>query len=78
MKLFISCILLLGLVPLTQGCKDPDIDAFMDQYCTCLDKNKKNPEGRFECIQLMDSIQKVYENQPRKLNKIIQNTSNCW
>lgn len=60
------------------ACKDAEIDQAMDEYCTCIDKYKSDPEGRLECIDFMNDLQEKYKNQPRKLNLIIEKTNDCW
>lgn len=66
------------IIGFTSSCKDSELDEVMTNYCQCIDSNKNNPEGRYECIQLMDSIQEAYANKPRKLNKIIEKAGECW
>lgn len=66
------------IIGVSTSCKDAEIDQVMTDYCECINSNKNNPEGRYECIQLMDSIQEVYSNQPRKLNKVIEKAGECW
>jgi len=54
------------------SCKDPEMDALMTDYCSCLNDHKGDIEGRFECIELMETIQKKYKNQPRKLQQVLE------
>jgi hypothetical protein len=54
------------------------MDVLMEEYCSCLNKNKGDIEGRFECIDLMDSIQSKYKHQPRKLLQVIDKTNDCF
>lgn len=68
-----------GLIAvLTSSCADPELDALMDDYCDCINRNKNSQAGQFECIELMDSIQEKYKNQPRKLNKVLEKTNECY
>lgn len=67
----------IGILVLTTSCKDSELDQLMDEYCTCLDKNKMDQEGRFECIELMQSIKEKYKQDPRKLQKVIEKTNDC-
>ena len=60
------------------SCKDPEMDALMNDYCSCLHSNKGDIEGRLECIELMDSIQEKYKNQPRKLQQVLEKTNDCY
>jgi hypothetical protein len=60
------------------SCKDPEMDALMEDYCSCLHSNKGDLEGRIECIELMDTIQKKYKNQPRKLQQVLEKTNDCY
>lgn len=69
---------LLSLATLFFSCADPELDALMDDYCDCINRNKNFQAGQFECIELMDSIQAKYENQPRKLNKVLEKTNECY
>jgi hypothetical protein len=72
-------LLYVALVPiLFTACKDPEMDALMGEYCGCLHSNKGDIEGRLECIELMDSIQKKYKNQPRKLQQVLEKTNECF
>lgn len=70
-------IVALSIIALS-SCKDPEMDALMDDYCSCLHANKGDVEGRFECIELMDTIQEKYKNQPRKLQQVLEKTNDCF
>lgn len=71
-------ILALFGVIFISACKDDEIDTIMEDYCACIHKFKNDAEGRYECIELMDRIQRKYQNQPRQLNQIIESTNNCY
>lgn len=73
-KLTLSFGLFAILLP---SCKDEELNSLMDEYCNCLNENEGDVIGRNSCITLMDSIQKKYENQPRKLNKVIEKAGKC-
>jgi hypothetical protein len=60
------------------SCEDPELNDLMDEYCECINSSKYNQASNFECIELMDSIQKKYEHQPRKLNKVLEKTNECY
>lgn len=60
------------------SCKDPEMDALMEDYCSCLNVHKGDLEGRFECIELMNNIQDKYKNQPRKLQQVLEKTNDCF
>tara|TARA_R100000951_G_C2546934_1_gene151177 strand:+ start:275 stop:502 length:228 start_codon:yes stop_codon:yes gene_type:complete len=60
------------------SCEDPELNELMDDYCDCINTSKYDQSNNFECIELMDSIQKKYENQPRKLNKVLEKTNECY
>lgn len=60
------------------SCDDPELNELMDDYCDCINTSKYDQSSNFECIELMDSIQKKYENQPRKLNKVLEKTNECY
>lgn len=69
---------LFSLIVVLSSCSDPELDAMMDDYCDCINRNKNFQAGQFECIELMDSIQKKYKSQPRKLNKVLEKTNECY
>lgn len=78
MHSLIKLILSIGLFAiLLTSCKDEELNSLMDEYCNCLNENEGDVIGRNSCITLMDSIQKKYENQPRKLNKVIEKAGSC-
>lgn len=60
------------------GCKDAELEDAMYRYCKCIDNHKGDDLGRNKCVEIMDSLQSEYANQPRKLNKIIEKASDCW
>lgn len=60
------------------ACKDQELEEAMYQYCKCIDDFKGDDLGRHKCFEMMDSLQKVYANQPRKVNKIVESASDCW
>jgi hypothetical protein len=77
-KLF-RLFVFLGTLSITlTGCKDPEFDQAMEEYCNCLNAYKGDPEGRYECIELIESMQEKYKNQPRKLNLIIERSAECF
>jgi hypothetical protein len=67
-----------ALLILTVSCKDQELEDAMMEYCKCIDEHKGDDLGRTECFEYMDSLQKVYANQPRKKNKIIEKAGECW
>lgn len=73
-KALLVCVFLV----LFSSCEDPELNDLMDEYCECISSNRYNDSSNFECIELMDSIQKKYENQPRKLNKVLEKTNECY
>lgn len=46
-------------------------------YCSCIDQHKEYPEERYKCIEMMQNLKEKYSDQPRKLNAIVDETSNC-
>lgn len=60
------------------SCEDVELNKMMDDYCECINKVKSNQSNQFECIEIMDSIQDKYKNQPRKLNKVLEKTNECY
>ncbi|MEX2484003.1 MAG: hypothetical protein WED10_05580 [Brumimicrobium sp.] len=71
------CFVLSTLFILT-SCEDVELNKMMDDYCECINKVKSNQSNQFECIEIMDSIQDKYKNQPRKLNKVLEKTNECY
>lgn len=69
---------LVGFVTLLSACADPELDALMDDYCDCINRNKNRQDIQFECVEIMDTIQQKYKNQPRKLNKVLEKTNECY
>jgi hypothetical protein len=63
---------------LMASCEDPELNQMMDEYCDCISTSRYSEGSNFECIELMDSIQKKYEHQPRKLNKVLEKTNECY
>ncbi len=76
MRKFNFVILTVFLV--TTSCKDQELEDAMMGYCKCIDEFKGDDFGRNACVEYMDSLQQVYANQPRKLNKLIEKASDCW
>jgi hypothetical protein len=66
------------LIGFFASCEDPELDGLMNEYCDCINKSKYDNSSNYECIELMDSIQEKYENQPRKLNKVLEKTNECY
>jgi hypothetical protein len=60
------------------SCEDPELNNLMDDYCDCIRTSKQDQISNYECIELMDSIQNKYQNQPRKLNKVLEKTNECY
>lgn len=60
------------------NCEDAELNKMMDEYCECINKSKSNESFQFECIELMDSIQEKYKNQPRRLNQVLEKTNECY
>ena len=74
----LTCFLVFGLFLLMSSCKDQELADAMEEYCKCIDEFKGDDLGRNTCFEYMDSLQKTYANQPRKLNKIIEKAGDCW
>lgn len=75
MKKIVFGIILVGFLA---SCEDPELDQLMDEYCDCINTSRFGESSNYECIELMDSIQNKYENQPRKLNKVLEKTNECY
>lgn len=59
------------------SCKNSELEQEMSDYCACIDKYKYDAEGRLECIEYIETLQKKYENDPRKKAKMIELSSDC-
>ena len=73
-KIFFGLI----IISFLSSCEDPELNELMDDYCECISTSRFDQASNFECIELMDSIQKKYEHQPRKLNKVLEKTNECY
>lgn len=60
------------------GCSDPELDNLMDDYCNCIQKARYDQSMRYECIEKMDTIKEKYKNQPRKMQKVLDKTDECY
>lgn len=65
-----------GLI-LISSCENNEMKNEVQAYCECLQKNMGDDFGRMECIELMDSLQLKYKNQPRMLEEIRKETLTC-
>lgn len=74
----LKLILGITIISFLVSCEDPELNELMDEYCDCINTSKYAQESNFECIELMDSIQKKYKSQPRKLNKVLEKTNECY
>lgn len=72
-------VAILGIVLLSflTGCQDKELDALMDDYCTCIAESRNDADKIGECIEKMDAIRARYEAQPQKLVKVLEKTSEC-
>lgn len=72
-------IILLGIGGLLSlfSCKNEEASKAVERYCNCLSENVDDVAGRLSCIEMMDSLQKAFAHQPRVLNQIVEETSEC-
>ncbi|SFT65750.1 hypothetical protein SAMN05216474_1595 [Lishizhenia tianjinensis] len=72
-------VLIIALGGLTSlfSCKNQAASDAVERYCNCLSENVNNPAGRMVCIDMMDSLQDAFANQPRVLNQIVEETEDC-
>lgn len=70
--------LFISILFIFSSCKDEELNEEMEAYCACIDKYKTDPEGRIECIEMMEALQEKYKQQPRKLSKLVEKTNDCW
>lgn len=73
-KLLVCAILIF----VTVSCEDPELDRLMEDYCNCISEARYDQSLRIECIEKMDSIEAKYKNQPRKLQKVLEKTDECY
>jgi|GEM_PF-1927431 hypothetical protein len=73
LRKFVGIILLSVLM----SCENNQMKEEVQAYCECLQKNMGNDFGRMECIEMMDSLQSKYKNQPRMLEEIRKETLTC-
>lgn len=76
-KVLRSTLLGIGLLTFV-SCDDPELNALMDDYCTCISESRYDEAKREHCFEKMDSIQKKYENKPQKLVKVLAKTDECY
>lgn len=74
----LKLIIGISLIGFLVSCEDPELNDLMDDYCECISTTRYDKASNFECIELMDSIQNKYKNQPRKLNKVLEKTNECY
>jgi hypothetical protein len=77
-KKYISFIVFFILFFNLTSCSDPELDAAMEDYCNCIQKARYDESMRFDCIEKMDSIKAKYESQPRKMQKVLEKTNECY
>ncbi len=76
-KKYYFLFILMGSIIVLPSCEDPELDALMDDYCSCISSSVHNHEKRIECIEKMDSIKEKYKNDTYKLNKVVEKTNEC-
>lgn len=76
MKKSVLIIALGGLTSLF-SCKNEAASKAVERYCNCLSENVDDVVGRMECVEMMDSLQEAFANQPRVLNQIVEETEDC-
>lgn len=60
------------------SCEDPELDALMEEYCDCISDSRYEESKHIECIEKMDAIKEKYKEQPRKLQKVLEKTDECY
>ncbi|HLW40256.1 MAG TPA: hypothetical protein VKX31_07685 [Brumimicrobium sp.] len=60
------------------SCDDPELNALMDDYCSCISESRTDSDKLIDCLEKMDSIQERYKNKPGKLSAIISKTDECY
>ncbi|RFC53586.1 hypothetical protein [Brumimicrobium aurantiacum] len=60
------------------SCDDPELDALMTDYCECISASRYQTDKHIECIEIMDTIQEKYKDQPRRLLEVIEKTDDCY
>lgn len=59
------------------ACNSGELETEMDEYCECLQKNIYNEWGRMDCLEMMDGLKVKYQNDPRKLEKMLELSEKC-
>lgn len=79
-KLFstVSYRVILVVFVATTSCKDAALEEEVLNYCACIDDHKNKEKERWECIEMMQELQEKYQNKPRKLNALVEQTDACW
>jgi len=60
------------------SCEDPELDALMSDYCDCISESRYDEFKHMECVEKMDSIKAKYAGNPRKINKVLEKTDECY
>ena len=59
------------------SCSSGTVEEEMQEYCSCLRENLHNPEGRDQCLELMEAILDKYSYDPDALKEIMEVAENC-
>ena len=74
---FLLILMLAAVSSVFSSCRNDELAKEVEAYCNCLSKNILDPEGRFDCIEMMEALLSKYENQPRNKAKIIELVGEC-
>lgn len=59
------------------GCKNKEVTADVQRFCSCLAENQTNDLGRIKCIELMEEIKKKYSGDNHALMQVLEETDKC-
>lgn len=60
------------------SCDDPELNALMDDYCSCISESRKDEGKLVECVEKMEAIKERYKDDPYKLSKVLSKTDECY
>lgn len=78
MSRFGSILILLFVFLGTSSCTDPELEAMMDDYCTCISDSRYDELKRDECLDKMENIKEKYQGNPQKMKKVLEMTDECY
>jgi hypothetical protein len=74
---FYQTLILVTILSIFSSCRNDELAKEVESYCNCLSKNVLDPDGRLDCIEMMEELLLKYEKQPRNKAKIIELVGDC-